>query len=65
MHVLTNEESVRAAAAIRLALAVTAGVEELAARLGEEMPAVLMISGEERHALAELADRLTPRVMTP
>jgi len=50
MHVLNDEESVRAASAIRFALALSAALADI--------PDAVPLSNEERARLARLADRL-------
>lgn len=50
MHVLNEEESVRAASAIRFALALSAALADI--------PDAVPLSGQERARLAQLADRL-------
>jgi hypothetical protein len=53
-HVLSDAESVRAAAAIRFALALSTALQDI--------PDTVPLSREERARLAQLADRLAGEV---
>jgi len=54
-HVLNDEESIRAAAAIRFALALSAALQDI--------PDAVPLSNAERARLAQLADRLAGEVV--
>ena len=54
-HVLSEEEAIRAAAAIRFALALSAALQDI--------PDAVPLSNAERARLAQLADRLAGKVI--